>query len=377
MIQFGKGKSLVQLIDRKKFDALCEKWTMDKWVRKFTTWEQTITHVMAYVLRLQSLREVEAALSVPRSTFSDANAKRCCGFYQELCSMVLEEIRQKTRNHKIKRALKALDSTRCDVHGSLASFPIWRDKKAKFKKASVKLHCIWNVEDQWIEDFRTTAGSRGDSPVGKYFKISSGSIYIFDRAYNDIEFWLKITDNESDFVTRLKSCPTRRIQKKLILDQQKDKDGVLWEGDWKPTQMAYSEHSNLPKDIKFRHIIYRDPETKKVFDFVTSDWKLNAQTIADIYRKRWAVELLFRWLKGHLNIRYFAAKNRNAIMTQMAVAVLVQLLVQLFKLETKTKSTQWECLRFIRMALIRKSLENSGLQHYDRWKPLSMDRLRS
>ena len=367
MNQFGKGKTLLQLIDRKQFERLCEKWQMDKGTRNFSTWEQTCTHIMAYVMRLESLREVEAALFVPRSTFSDANAKRASGFFEELCTIVLRQI-QSVGGRKIKRAIKALDSTRCHVHGSLDDYPLWRDKKAHEKTAHAKLHCIWNIEGEWIEDFRITPGSKGDSPIASQFKISSGSTYIFDRAYNDLNFWWRIIRNKAHFVSRLKECPTRRIQKKILLHGCEDKVGVLWEGENRPIPMTFSRCPDVPKDIKFRHIIYRDPESKKIFDFVTSDFQTCAQEIADTYRKRWAVELLFRWLKGHLHVRRFAVKNRNAMKTQMAIAVLVQLLIQLYRIQNKFPGTLWECLRGLRMNLAKHGLGVSGLHDYDRWK---------
>jgi Transposase DDE domain/Domain of unknown function (DUF4372) len=369
MKQFGKSKTLLQLIDRKQFDELCVKWEMDKGIRKFSTWEQTCTHIMSYVMRLESLREIEAVLFVPRSTFSDANAKRSAGFFEELCMVVLKQI-QAVGGRKIKRAIKALDSTHCHVHGSVANYPLWRDKKAHEKKAHAKLHCIWNIEGEWIEDFRITPGSNGDSPVASQFKISSESTYVFDRAYNDLNFWWKIVQSKAHFVSRLKECPARRIQKKLLLERSQDKTGVLWDGEYKPIPKTLNRCPNVPKDIQFRQIIYRDPESKKIFDFITSDYKADAQEIADIYRKRWAVELLFRWLKGHLHIRYFAAKNRNCVKIQMVIAVIVQLLVQLYRIQNKFKGTLWECLRAIRIKLVQQSVEISGLQDYDRWKPL-------
>lgn len=337
MRQFGKTKFLLQLIPRKKFDALVEKWGMDYRVTRFSTWEQVVTHVMAYVLRLQSLREVEAALFVPRSTFSDANVNRSAGFFEELCEIVLFEIRERTRSRKVRRAVQtllALDSSECGVHGSLFSNRMWR-KRTGGKKAGVKLHAIWNVHGEWIEDFRITPVRIADSPVSKQFEISSGNMYVFDRAYKDISFWWKIIQGGSHFVTRLADHVGYRYERNKIVKEAGDKDGVLWEGNWQPSKPTLKLHPEVPPDLTARRIIYRDPKTKKLFDFITSDFDSPAQAIADTYKKRWAVELLFRWLKGHLGIRYFALKNPNAIRIQLAIAVLVQLLVQLHRIEER------------------------------------------
>lgn len=371
MCKSDKAKSLLQLIDRKKFDALCEKWGMDKGARSFFTWQQTGVLVMSYLLRLESSREIEDVLGIPRSTFCDANQSRSAGFFEELCEMILGELRRQCRDRKIKRALRqllAIDSTECRIHGSISSYLPWRQKKSE--QGAAKLHVVWNVDGEWVEDFRITSGRKNDCPIAKQFQISSGKMYVFDRAYNDLGFWWNITDQGSDFTSRLKDCPKHHYHRKIVLEGAGERGGVLWEGEWRPSQQSLNAHPEVPKDFKCRYIIYRDPETKRIFDFVTSDWKSSAQTIADIYKKRWAVELLFRWFKGHLKIRYFETRNPNAVKIQLAVAVLVQLLVQLYRIVNKFRGTLWECLRALRTTLALRGLEKWGFRRLDSRKTL-------
>ena len=102
-------------------------------------------------------------------------------------------------------------------------------------------------------------------------------------------------------------------------------------------------------------------------DFVPSDRKASAKTVADIYKKRWAVELLFRWLKGHLDIRYLPTKTKNSVKTQLAVAVLVQLLLQLKKIIDGFPGTLWDSLRDIRVTFVRKILAGCGPPGDCRW----------
>jgi len=351
---------------------------MDKGVRSFFTWQQISCLVMAYILRLESLREVEAVLGVPRATLSDANANRNCGFFQELCEMILFEIRNRTKSRKIRKAIKnllALDASECRVHGSLFSEPLWRKGKKKWKNATVRFHAIWNVNGEWIEDFRITPGKVMDSPVSKLFKIKKGFTYICDRAYKDLSFWWNIMDGGSHIVSRLTGCTRYHYHELIVLKDCKDQDGVLWDGEWVPSKQQLRQHPEVSKDIKLRWIIYRDPETKKIFHFITSHMDVDAQAIADTYKRRWAVELLFRWLKGHLNIRYFALKNKNAIKVQLTTAVLVQLLIQLYRISTKFNGTLWECLRDIRTQLTINGLANSGFPDLKLPKPLSHGRL--
>jgi hypothetical protein len=316
---------------------------------------------MASVMRLDSLREIEAVLGVPRSTFCDANASRPSGFFQELCEIVLGQIKSETRDRKLKRAIRsllAIDSSECRVHGSLYDLPGWRDKSGKKenKKAIVKFHTVWHIDGEWIEDFRITPGRRHDSPIAKQFPILPNHTYVFDRAYRDMDFWKKIVSVGSHFVSRLHNTNRTRYKRMIVLGKNEDQDGVLWDGKWQPNEHYLKTHPE-ERHIRYRHIMYRDPETKKLFDFITSDFESSAQEIADIYRKRWAVELLFRWLKGHLNIRHFPTKNPNTIRVQLAVTVLVQLLVQLYRIKADFSGTLWECLRSIRTMLSRTGLQ--------------------
>lgn len=136
-------------------------------------------------------------------------------------------------------------------------------------------------------------------------------MYIFDRAYNDLSFWYQIIIHGSNFVTRLKNVPRNRY-KKLIAETKKSKQcRTLFDGIYTPT--SFYNHPEVPRDIEFRHNIYRDLESGQIFHLVTSDFKACATGIAEIYGKRWAVELLFKWLKGHINIRPLNVKSSNAI----------------------------------------------------------------
>jgi len=369
-----KGSGLLQLIDREQFDALVAKWEVDKWVRGFTTWELTCALVTMMAVQLGSYRDIEKALGIPRSTFGDAMTKRCHGFFEELCELILGQIRARTRDRKIKKAVRqllAIDSTECRVHGSLFSTPGWKQKSADGRKASIKLHVVWNVDGQWVDDYIITGGRRGDSPVSFQFELAPNKIYVFDRAYNDINFWLKIIDAGSHFVTRLKSASIALLKEgKSAVIKNKNRDGVLHDGIYEPnlgSLVAAGVPSEIRSTVKFRYVVYRDPETKRVFYFVTSDFRTSAQKIADTYKRRWAVELLFRWLKGHLDIRYLEPKSPNAIKVQIAAAVLTQLLLQLKKIVIHYAGTLWELLRSLRTTLVRKSLSESGVPDECRW----------
>jgi putative transposase len=363
--------TVFQLIDRKKFDQLVQKWEMDKGIRSLTTWELTCALTTCMAMRLQSYREVEETLGIARSTLSDALNARFHGFFQDLCDEILLQIRGRTSDRKLKRGIReilAIDSSECRVHGSMFNVPNWHQKKTPGQRqASCKLHAVYSVNDGWVDDFKITGSRKHDSPISLQLELRRNKIYVFDRAYNDLDFWLKIIAKGSHFVTRLKGCKKNEKLQIKVLQDAHPMSSVLYDGFYQPSVTQFRKNMENLEARPLRHIIYRDPLTQKIFHFVTSDLKSTAQKIADIYKRRWAVELLFRWLKGHLDIRYLPAKKTNAIKIQIAVAVLTQLLLQLKKIVICFKGTLWELLRKIRASSIRQTLNKSTSAKDCRW----------
>ena len=173
--------------------------------------------------------------------------------------------------------------------------------------------------------------------------------------YND-EMILNVNDDE--YVSYTKGCFLGQEPVAKVHNRSKPT--------WKLVVKYEDDHSVEQRQEMTSRMI--DPETKKVFDFVTSDRQISAQEIADTYKRRWAVELLFRWFKGHLNIRYLPAKKPNSVKTQLAIAVLLQLLLQLKKITTKYQGTLWQLLRKIRTTLQREGLTGIDVPPDCRWK---------
>lgn len=368
------NSSIFQLFCKKDFKQLVAKWEMDKGVRTFTTWEMTCALITCMTLKIGSLREAEQTLGIPRSTFSDAMTERSYGFFFDLCDGILAQILLKTQKRKVKKVIRqilAIDASECRVHGSLFTLSGWKQPKSHGHSSSCKLHVAYNVDGQWVENFLVTGVKKSDSRTGRYFELQSNKIYVFDRAYNELSLWRNIVSVQSHFVTRLKDSKNQRKLLRKILLADPEKNGVLYDGIYTPTVATLYKHNEVENTLKIRHIIYRDPDSDKIFHFATSDFKISGQEVADTYRKRWAVELLFRWLKGHLNIRYLPVKSSNAVKIQLAVSVLIQLLIQLQKTIQHFSGTQWQLLRRIRTLAIRKGLVNTSVPVGCRWRSRS------
>ena len=106
--------------------------------------------------------------------------------------------------------------------------------------------------------------------------------------------------------------------------------------------------------IELRRIGYRDKETGKHYVFLTNNFKLSAKTIADIYKARWQVELFFKWVKRNLKINSFIGISKNAVMTQIWIAVCIYLLLAFIKFQSKINKTMQQILRLLQLNLFEK-----------------------
>jgi len=351
-MDLAEGLQFLQLIPAQCFRKLCLEHEIYKKSRSFEPWDHLKTLVLSQVLGLKSLRDIEAVLGIKRSTLADANAYRSSVLFENLTHETFDLIlAQNKKLRKAHRRILALDSTECSLNGRLTKIPFFRSHSSAF----MKVHMVWNVGDEWVEDFRITAGKVNDQTLAKKLKLASGATYVFDRGYPDLGFWWKIMKKKSHFVTRLKKSTEVRWNHLRLDKTNKDKTGVLADKFYHPSKNRLYLHPEVPKDLKLRHIIYRDPKTKRIFDFVTSDFKSKAQKIADIYKARWSVELLFRWLKQHLQLREPPYQNKNAIEIHLAISLLIRLLVELFRRKNKINATPAETIRLIVAILWRQS----------------------
>lgn len=363
MQQFINPHSLFQLIPDDLFNRLLKKWHVDKKVTRLETRQQFKIMAISYILGTKTLREIEMAFGVARSTFGDACQRRTSGFFEDLFRELLFILLHYAKTKEEKAAIKnllAVDSTQCQLPSLLGRVFGWQSYSEK-NKGSAKLHVVWNVEGEWVEDFRVTGAVESDLTIAKTLKLRSGCTYVFDRAYVDMELWLKIERRGSHFVTRLKRSGKQAKLVNKTLESNPYGTGVLFDGEWSPSETACRKAGFPEKMLVYRQIIYKDPETKKVLHFITSDFEREAQEIANIYKKRWSVELLFKWLKGHLQIRRLGCKSKNAVRTWLAVSLCVQILLSLKKLTDGLKDTLWEILRGMKIGPL---LETSTLKAF-------------
>jgi putative transposase len=279
-----------------------------------------------------------------RSNLSRINENKPYTLYEALFEKLLKRSQAVAPRHnfRFKNPLYSLDASTIDL--CLSAFP-WADFRAT--KGAIKLHVGLNHKGYLPEFVTVTDGKTGDVTAGKVLAFPKGSIVAIDRGYNDYTWYKQLTDKEIFFVTRLKSNARVRVIKRHSVLKNK---GLTSDQTIKFTGVQTAKKC----PVALRRIGYRDPVTGRHYVFLTNNFKLCAKTIADIYKARWQVELFFKWIKQNLKIKSFIGTSKNAVMTQIWIALCVYLLIAFIKFQSKLKKSMQQILRLLHLNLFEK-----------------------
>ncbi len=262
---------------------------------------------------------------VAKSTLADANEARDWRMWHDLASLLIRRARKLCAQDDIgldlDNTVYALDSTTIDL--CLSLFP-WADFRST--KAAVKMHTLLDLRGAVPSFIHVSDGKMGDALALDLISPEAGAIYVMDRGYVDFRRLHVFTQAGAFFVTRAKinmkyhRVYSHPIDKStgVMADQSIALDGFY-------TKKDYPQH--------LRRVRYVDPETGKRLVFMTNNFVLPAPTIAALYKKRWQVELFFKWIKQNLRIKHFYGTSENAVKTQIWIAVCVYVLAAIIKKE--------------------------------------------
>jgi IS4 transposase len=196
--------------------------------------------------------------------------------------------------------------------------------------------------DGYLPEFMSlTDGKVHESRWAKTLKLPKGSIVVFDRGFTDYLWYKSLTQNGIFFVTRLKANAVIEVGGKRRGRKAK---GI------KVDREIYL------KDIEtaFRLVTYLDPETGKELRFITNAGHLDAKTVADLYKERWQIELFFKWIKQNLKVKTFLGTSKNAVLTQIWIALIVYLLLAFLKFKAKIGFSLQQILRLLQLNLFER-----------------------
>lgn len=338
---------MLQLMPRHVFEHIVDThaWQGPK-PRKFSHWSQLVAMVYAQFSGRKSLRDLVFSLNrqvkklyhlgqtqVKRSTLAEANEKRPAIIFEKTYHKLLTGVyAEMARQQHINPEIKIIDATTIDLCASVFPWAHFREKKG-----AIKLHTV--LVDMLPQCVILSDGKKHDVAAAKEMQFAPGDLLIMDRAYVDYAWLYGLQRQGVWFVTRLKTNACYEV----VADREITADGLVWADQ---VIRFTSDHGRTAYPEPLRRVHYRDPETGKEYVFLTNRLDLSALEVAALYKRRWQIELFFKWVKQNLKIKAFYGTSKNAVLIQIWTALLAYVLL----IWAKLKSTAgWGLLELTRL----------------------------
>jgi hypothetical protein len=359
-----------------EFERLVELHGADRDERGFTAKTQLVAMIYAQLSGAVSLREIEAGLSshqarlyhlgiggVRRSTLAEANAHRPSGLFCDLFAALVK------RAHRVLR--RQLDGTTYLIDSTSVALNRHSQRWARFSAevCGAKVHVVYDPDADQPVYSAFSAANVNDITAAKAMPIQAGATYVFDLGYYDYAWWAQLDTAGCRIVTRLKrNTPVTVTREQAVPEGSNilsDRIGHL------PKRQANSRRNPFQKEIRE---IWVRIDSGKILRIVTNDLTTPAQVIADLYKRRWAIELFFRWVKQTLKITRFLGTSENAVRIQVAVALIAFLLLRLAQATQKAVTSPLAFARLVRANLMHKR-DLRALLELQRPQPLNPNQL--
>ena len=335
-------------------------------VKHFTCLDQFLCMAFAQLTYRESLRDIEACLrsqsaklyhmgfrsTVSRNTLSNANAVRDWRIYADFAQSLIGIARPLYADEPfgvdLSETVYALDATTIDL--CLSVFP-WAPFRST--KAAIKLHTLLDLRGNIPSFIHISDGKLHDVNILDQIIPEAGAFYIMDRGYLDFTRLHRLHQACSFFVTRAKTNLrfTRRYSQPIDRTS-----GIIC--DQLGTLTGFYSQQHFPTTI--RRIKIKDAEGKTLV-FLTNHLDLSAQSIADLYRCRWQIELFFKWIKQHLRIKSFFGTSENAVKSQIWIAVSVYVLVAILRKRLNITASLYEMLQILSLTMFERMALNQLL----------------
>jgi|688.fasta_scaffold381825_2 hypothetical protein len=328
-------REILKLLDKGSIKKFISKHESDKHNKGFTTWKHLVTMIFSKLSDCRSLRDLEIRFNtnkkiqlslksgmLRRSTLSDANRNRSSDVFRDIANELIMNERK-----ELKEVVSLIDSSiiRVDSRGSE-----WTKATETRCGKGLKLHIQCGGNNRAIERVSITPTNVNDITEAKQFDLESEKIYVFDKGYLDFNWWHKIDEVGSYFVTRIKKNTSYRVVKEL--DIQGSSEAIVND---KVIELVNKTPRGGKKNLlackELRLVEVYDKERKKTYLFISNLLHASSDEISMHYKQRWGIELLFKWLKQNLKLTKFLGENENAIKIQIYIAIIVYLLISRLK----------------------------------------------
>jgi hypothetical protein len=339
---------LLNLIDRGMVRSLSRSGNHDRYYKHFDTYAHLVTMLYCAFNKCTSSREVVSGMKAcqhklqhvgiskapGRSTLCDANMKRSFEIFGRIYEKLYQKHRQLLPDSRLKIDPKLFiaDSSTITLFQQILKAPSPGKMNGK-RKGGIKVHTLINAADDVPLKISFTAASANDMPFLKEIHLAEGSFIVFDKGYVDYSEYERMSNEGVFFVTRQKKDARYVVTHSKQVSGESQASGVL--EDKCITQGTRTQQEKIK--LQVRLVTFFDKQTGRTFEFLTNNFSLPPECIADLYKKRWLIELLFKRIKQNFPLKYFLGDNENAIKIQVWCAFIADLLIKLIQVQLKRK----------------------------------------
>lgn len=337
----NKGKTIfaqvMSLINVYEFKKCVNRYKGDRHAVKFTCRDQFMVMSFAQFTDRSGLRDIETTLNLcstdlyrsgikvmPKSTLAEANEKKDWRIYRDFAQVLIRQAKEAYKGQKLRLDLDemvyAFDSSTIELCLKLCPW-------AKFhhEKGAVKMHTLMDLRGSIPTFVHLTEGAVHDSQIMDKIPVEANSYYLMDKGYVKFgSLYRHFHLNNAFFVTRAKE----NMLYEVIDSREVDQSAGLFSDE---TIKLKGPLTSQKYPDSLRLVVYEDFGTNTVYRFLSNNFKLEALTIAELYRERWQIELFFKWIKQHLHIKTFYGTTQNAVYTQIWIAICDYLLLIIAK----------------------------------------------
>ena len=353
---------IISKLDRSKFNKLVKVKQTDKHCKGYTSWTHLVSMLFCQFAKSQSVRDISNGLrsatgnlnhlgidrAPSKSSISYQNKHRNHELFKEYYFQLLESLGQHPKFKQVKFRIKSkiflLDSTTISLCLSLFDWA-----KYKTAKGAVKMHTLLDFDGNLPAYVNITDGKTADNKGANDIPLLKGSVIVADRFYNDFPL-LNVWDSKGVFfVIRHKENLQFETLKENDLPENRHqhilKDEII---------CLKNESSKSKYPGKLRRVSVWDEENKQVIELITNQFNWSPNTIGELYKSRWQVEIFFRDIKQLLHIKSFIGTSENAVMIQIWTALITILILKALKAQSQFGWYLSNLVAFIRLNLFVK-----------------------
>jgi hypothetical protein len=335
---------ILNLLDKKAVQSIAKSYCSDRYTKKLDTASHLYSLLFGIISGCASLRELTLSMlsdadrmphigicfKLSRSTLADANRRRSEKVFGSIYMSLYEKYRRFLSDSRLfkgcNRNAFAIDSTTVTLFSEVLRGTCKPNARLGCRKGGAKVHAVMNVEEGVPCLIRISKAAKADTKYMHLIRmLPAGSIVAMDRGYGDHGQYEKISRMGIWYVTRLKDIVKYDA---VRLNSQSESEFGVQRDELVSLSLPDSRERHEARRIVYTgKVISKGKEISKTFVFLTNNVEMDAETIAQIYRSRWQIELLFKRIKQSFPLKYFYGDSKNAIKTQIWAVMIACLLL--------------------------------------------------